>query len=54
LTITGVGGGGKTRLASEAARVVAPQFQHGVVMTPLHAERRADPRHRASGRAVCS
>ncbi len=36
LTITGVGGGGKTRLAIEAARAVSAGFANGAVFVPLH------------------
>lgn len=35
VTITGLGGAGKTRLALEAARAVATHFQHGVYHVPL-------------------
>lgn len=35
LTLTGVGGGGKTRLALEAASVVRDQYQDGVWLTEL-------------------
>jgi predicted ATPase/DNA-binding CsgD family transcriptional regulator len=35
LTITGLGGSGKTRLAIEAARAAEAHFQHGVVFVPL-------------------
>ena len=35
LTLTGLGGSGKTRLALEAARTVAPQFPHGAVFVAL-------------------
>lgn len=41
LTITGPGGVGKTRLALDAARELAPGFSHGVIFVPLDAV--ADP-----------
>lgn len=37
VTLTGVGGSGKTRLAVEAARCGAPRFSEGVVFVPLAA-----------------
>ncbi|MDD5264212.1 MAG: BTAD domain-containing putative transcriptional regulator [Candidatus Bipolaricaulis sp.] len=37
VTVTGVGGSGKTRLAVEAARCAAPRFPDGVVFVPLAA-----------------
>jgi predicted ATPase len=42
LTITGLGGSGKTRLAIEAAEAVAGQFQHGVVFVGLQPLTRSD------------
>ena len=35
LTVTGLGGSGKTRLAIEAANTAAAQFTHGAVFVPL-------------------
>ena len=35
LTVTGLGGSGKTRLAIEAANTTAAQFAHGAVFVPL-------------------
>ena len=35
VTLTGPGGGGKTRLALKMAEELAPRFTHGVVMAPL-------------------
>ena len=35
LTVTGLGGSGKTRLALEAANTAAAQFPHGAVFVPL-------------------
>src|SRR3954469_21731603 len=35
LTLTGLGGSGKTRLALEAASVVASQFAHGAIFVAL-------------------
>src|SRR5262245_51663243 len=35
LTLTGLGGSGKTRLALEAAKALAPQFPQGTVFVPL-------------------
>ncbi|MBI5930255.1 MAG: tetratricopeptide repeat protein [Chloroflexi bacterium] len=35
LTLTGLGGSGKTRLAIEAAQAIAPHFHHGVVFVGL-------------------
>jgi len=35
LTVTGLGGSGKTRLAIEAANTAAAQFAHGAVFVPL-------------------
>src|SRR5436190_8841497 len=35
LTLTGLGGSGKTRLALEAANTAAAQFAHGAVFVPL-------------------
>lgn len=37
LTITGIGGSGKTRLASEAARLLEAQFSHGTAFVDLQA-----------------
>lgn len=37
LTITGMGGSGKTRLASEAARLLEAQFSHGTAFVDLQA-----------------
>jgi predicted ATPase/DNA-binding CsgD family transcriptional regulator len=42
LTLTGLGGSGKTRLASEAARAVAPDFLHGTVFVGLQPITRSD------------
>lgn len=42
LTLTGLGGSGKTRLAIEAARTAAPNFQHGVVFAALQQLAKAD------------
>lgn len=42
LTLTGLGGSGKTRLALETAAAVAPQFTHGMLFVPLQPTPRAD------------
>jgi len=42
LTVTGLGGSGKTRLAIEAARTVAPHFPHGTVFVGLQPLTRSD------------
>src|SRR5215217_5342378 len=42
LTLTGLGGSGKTRLAVEAATTVASQFPHGVVFVALQPIPRGD------------
>ena len=42
LTLTGLGGSGKTRLALEAATAVAPDFLHGTVFVALHPLTRSD------------
>jgi predicted ATPase/DNA-binding CsgD family transcriptional regulator len=42
LTITGLGGSGKTRLAIEAAHAIAPHFQDGVVFVALQQIPRSD------------
>src|SRR5690242_21559932 len=42
LTLTGLGGSGKTRLAIEAARTVAAQFPHGAVFAGLQPLTRSD------------
>jgi predicted ATPase/DNA-binding NarL/FixJ family response regulator len=42
LTLTGLGGSGKTRLAIEAARRVAAQFAHGAVFVGLQPLARSD------------
>lgn len=42
LTVTGLGGSGKTRLALEAAATVANQFAHGSVFVALQSIPRAD------------
>jgi predicted ATPase/DNA-binding CsgD family transcriptional regulator len=42
LTLTGLGGSGKTRLAIEAASLVASQFAHGVVFVVLQQLPRGD------------
>ena len=42
LTLTGLGGSGKTRLAIEAAHTVAAQFPHGAVFVALQPLTRSD------------
>jgi predicted ATPase/DNA-binding CsgD family transcriptional regulator len=42
LTLTGLGGSGKTRLAIEAATTLAPQFPHGAVFVGLQPLARSD------------
>jgi len=42
LTLTGLGGSGKTRLAIEAATTVAPHFSHGTVFVALQPLTRSD------------
>src|SRR5262249_18759084 len=42
LTVTGLGGSGKTRLALEAANTIAPQFPHGIVFVALQPLTRSD------------
>src|SRR6185369_15778154 len=42
LTLTGLGGCGKTRLALEAANTVAPQFLHGAVFVGLQPLTKSD------------
>jgi predicted ATPase/DNA-binding CsgD family transcriptional regulator len=42
LTLTGLGGSGKTRLALEAARTAAPNFPHGAVFVGLQPLTRSD------------
>ena len=42
LTLTGLGGSGKTRLAIAAATAVAPQFPHGTVLVALQPLPRSD------------
>ena len=42
LTLTGLGGSGKTRLAIEVMRTVAPQFPHGTVFVALQPLTRGD------------
>jgi hypothetical protein len=42
LTLTGLGGSGKTRLAIEAARTVAAQFPHGAAFVGLQPLTRSD------------
>jgi predicted ATPase/DNA-binding CsgD family transcriptional regulator len=42
LTVTGLGGSGKTRLAVEAANMLAPQFPHGIVFVALQPLTRSD------------
>ena len=42
LTLTGLGGSGKTRLAIAAATAVAPQFPQGTVFVPLQPLPRSD------------
>src|SRR3982751_594557 len=42
LTLTGLGGSGKTRLAIEAATTIAAQFQHGMVFVALQPIPRGD------------
>ena len=42
LTLTGLGGCGKTRLAIEAANSVAPHFPHGTVFVGLQPLPRSD------------
>jgi predicted ATPase/DNA-binding CsgD family transcriptional regulator len=42
LTLTGLGGSGKTRLAIEIAHTVAPHFPHGTVFTALQPLTRSD------------
>jgi predicted ATPase/DNA-binding CsgD family transcriptional regulator len=42
LTLTGLGGSGKTRLALEAANTIAPQFPHGTVFVALQPITRSD------------
>ncbi len=42
LTLTGLGGGGKTRLAIEAASTLAPHFPHGIVFVALQPLARSD------------
>ena len=42
LTLTGLGGSGKTRLAIAAATAVAPQFSQGTVFVPLQPLPRSD------------
>src|SRR6476660_6964524 len=42
LTLTGLGGSGKTRLAIAAARTVAAQFAHGAVFVGLQPLTRSD------------
>ncbi|MBZ0289245.1 MAG: AAA family ATPase, partial [Anaerolineae bacterium] len=42
LTLTGLGGSGKTRLAVEAARALAPGFRHGAVFVGLQQLTRSD------------
>jgi len=42
LTVTGLGGSGKTRLAIEAANAVAPHFPYGIVFVALQPLTRSD------------
>src|SRR5688572_1088029 len=42
LTLTGLGGSGKTRLAIEAANTVAPHFPHGTFFVGLQPLTRSD------------
>lgn len=42
LTLTGLGGSGKTRLAIEAASTLVPHFQHGVVFVNLQQITKSD------------
>ena len=42
LTLTGLGGSGKTRLAIEAATTLAPQFSQGAVFVGLQSLTRSD------------
>src|SRR6478609_906534 len=42
LTLTGLGGSGKTRLALEASRMVGPHFAHGAVFVALQPLTRSD------------
>ncbi|WP_103127447.1 LuxR C-terminal-related transcriptional regulator [Deinococcus aerius] len=52
LTLTGPGGVGKTRLALEAARVLAPRFPGGVLFVPLAPLERAEQVMPAVARAL--
>src|SRR5919199_3893697 len=52
LTLTGLGGSGKTRLAIEAATTVAAQFLHGTVFVALQPIPRGDLLVSAIGQAV--
>jgi predicted ATPase/DNA-binding CsgD family transcriptional regulator len=52
LTLTGLGGAGKTRLAIEAAANLAEQFAHGTVFVPLQPIPRGDLLLSAIGQAV--
>ncbi len=42
LTVAGIGGSGKTRLASEAARLLAPEYLNGALFVPLAEAATAD------------
>jgi predicted ATPase/DNA-binding CsgD family transcriptional regulator len=42
LTLTGLGGSGKTRLAVEVAHALAPEFPHGAAFVPLQPLTRSD------------
>jgi non-specific serine/threonine protein kinase len=42
LTLTGLGGSGKTRLAVEVAQAIAPHFRHGVIFVSLQPLSRSD------------
>lgn len=52
LTLTGLGGSGKTRLAIEVGQALAPHFKHGVVFIGLQALTKSDLLVSAIGQAL--